>query len=55
MVGNRERVTAIGYGSTSDAQLGSIPHKLAARGKPPEPSKRLPIFHGHKHHSFSDI
>lgn len=45
MFGNRLRVTAIGYGSTSDAQIGSIPQSVPARGNPPDPSNRLPILY----------
>ena len=45
ILGKRLRVTAIGYGSTSLAHTGSIPHMLAASGKPPEPSNRLPILY----------
>lgn len=43
--GKRRRVTAIGYGSTSLAHAGVNPHKLAASGKPPEPSNKLPILY----------
>ena len=44
MCGKRLRVTAIGYGSTSAAHTGSIPHRLPASGNPPEPSNKLPSF-----------
>lgn len=44
MGGNLDLVTAIGYGSTSDAHTGMIPQRAPARGKPPDPSKRLPNF-----------
>ena len=40
MLGNLDLVTAIGYGSISEAMTGSIPQSEAANGNPPEPSKR---------------
>ena len=43
--GKRSLVTAMGYGSTSDAQHGLTPHRAPASGKPPEPSKRLPSLY----------
>ena len=36
-------VTSIGNGSISDAHTGVIPFRIAASGKPPMPSNRLPI------------
>ena len=36
-------VTSMGKASISLAQRGSIPARTAASGKPPIPSKRLPI------------
>lgn len=42
MLGNRLFVTAIGYGSTSEAHFGSMPQSAPANGKPPEPSNKLP-------------
>src|SRR5690554_6433410 len=42
MKGSRLVVTLIGNGSTSDAQTGWIPERSPPKGKPPEPSKRLP-------------
>ena len=36
-------VTSMGKGSISLAQTGVIPQRSAASGKPPMPSKRLPI------------
>lgn len=41
MSGNLLRVTAIGYGSTSLAYFGVMPHKAPASGKPPDPSNKL--------------
>lgn len=35
-------VTRIGKGSISLAHTGLIPESFAARGKPPEPSNKLP-------------
>jgi hypothetical protein len=45
MYGKRLFVTAMGYGSTSDAHTGSMPHKAPAKGNPPEPSNRLPSLY----------
>lgn len=42
MFGKRFDVTCTQNGSISEAQTGVIPHMVAARGKPPEPSNRLP-------------
>lgn len=41
--GNRSFVTLMGNGSISLAQRVVMPFRWAARGKPPIPSKRLPI------------
>ena len=35
--------TSMGNGSISLAQIGSMPHRTEARGKPEMPSNRLPI------------
>ena len=43
MNGRRFVVTRIGNGSISDAHTGVTPEIRPPRGKPPEPSKRLPI------------
>lgn len=43
MLGNWCFVTSIGKASISLAQSGVIPFRTAASGKPPIPSKRLPI------------
>ena len=43
MSGNHFWVTRMGNGSISLAQTGMMPLCIAARGKPPMPSKRLPI------------
>jgi len=43
MSGNRCFVTSMGKASISLAQTGTIPFRTAASGKPPMPSKRLPI------------
>ena len=43
MLGKRAFVTAMGKGSISLAQTGSIPAWTAARGKPPMPSNKLPM------------
>ena len=42
ILGKRFVVTLIGKGSTSDANTGSIPLSTPPKGKPPEPSNRLP-------------
>lgn len=43
MLGKRAFVTAMGKGSISLAHTGSMPAWVAASGKPPIPSKRLPM------------
>ena len=43
MRGKRIFDTSMGNGSISLAQIGSIPHRTEARGKPEMPSNRLPI------------
>ena len=43
MCGKRSFVTSMGNRSISLAHIGSISYSNAARGKPPIPSKRLPI------------
>lgn len=43
ILGKRCFVTSIGNPSISLAQSGMIPARIAARGKPPMPSKRLPM------------
>ena len=43
MRGKRIFDTSIGNGSISLAQIGSMPHRTEARGKPEMPSNRLPI------------
>jgi len=43
MSGKRDRVTSMGNASISLAHSGIIPFLTAASGKPPIPSKRLPI------------
>ena len=43
MFGKRSLVTSIGKVSISLAQTGVIPCRMAAKGKPPIPSNRLPI------------
>ena len=43
MPGKRCFVTSMGKASISLAHRGVIPFRTAARGKPPMPSKRLPI------------
>lgn len=42
--GNLFCVTRIANGSISLAHTGSTPNSAPARGKPPEPSNRLPSF-----------
>ena len=42
MNGSRLVVTRIGNGSISDAHKGAMPEIKPPKGKPPEPSKRLP-------------
>ena len=37
------QIEMMGNGSISLAQIGSIPHRTEARGKPEMPSNRLPI------------
>ena len=39
---NLDTVTAIGYGSTSLDQSGVMPFNAPDKGKPPEPSNKLP-------------
>ena len=41
--GKRCFVTSMGKASISLAHTGAIPFRTAARGKPPMPSKRLPM------------
>lgn len=41
--GNLVLVTEMGKASISLAHTGMIPQRMAARGNPPIPSKRLPI------------
>ena len=43
MRGKRIFDTSMGNGSISLAQIGSMPHRTEARGKPEIPSNRLPI------------
>lgn len=43
MRGKRIFDTSMGNGSISLAQIGSMPHRTEARGKPEMPSNRLPI------------
>ena len=43
MPGKRSVVTAMGNASISLAHTGRMPFRTAASGKPPIPSKRLPI------------
>lgn len=45
--GNRLRVTAIGNGSISEAQTGSMPLCCAANSNPPEPENKLPSLKLH--------
>ena len=42
--GSRFVVTRMGKGSISEAHTGVIPASRPPRGKPPEPSNRLPSF-----------
>lgn len=44
MFGNLDSVTALGNGSISLAQAGTIPTAEAASGQVPLPSNRLPNF-----------
>lgn len=46
MHGKRRSVTFMGNDSISLAQSVLIPYRSAARGKPPMPSKRLPMVRG---------
>ena len=41
--GKRSFVTSMGNASISDAHTGVMPLRMAARGKPPIPSNKLPI------------
>ena len=43
MLGKRCFVTSMGKASISEAHTGVMPLRMAARGKPPMPSNRLPI------------
>ena len=44
--GSRFSVTAMGKGSISDFQTGTMPESIAIIGNVPEPSKRLPRVRG---------
>ena len=46
MKGSRLVVTRMGNGSISDAHTGVIPARSPPKGKPPEPSNRLPRVRG---------